>query len=67
MEKNKFNITGQFLIPFASGILGTSIVIGTCFGIPTIKNFILTTNSSSNKTSLESNLSTSTDNSVNTL
>ena len=66
MEKNKFNITGQFLIPFASGILGTSIVIGTCFGIPTIKNFILTTNSSSNKTSLESNLSTSTDNSVNT-
>ena len=66
MEKNKFNITGQFLIPFASSILGTSIVIGTCFGIPTIKNFILTTNSSSNKTSLESNLSTSTDNSVNT-
>lgn len=66
MEKNKFNITGQFLIPFASGILGTSIVIGTCFGIPTIKNFILNTNSSSNKTSLESNLSTSTDNSVNT-
>lgn len=66
MEKNKFNITGQFLIPFASGILGTSIVIGTCFGIPTIKNFILTTNSFSNKTSLESNLSTSTDNSVNT-
>lgn len=66
MEKNKFNITGQFLIPFASGILGTSIVIGTCFGIPTIKNFILTTNSFSNKTSLESNFSTSTDNSVNT-
>lgn len=66
MEKNKFNITGQFLIPFASGILGTSIVIGTCFGIPTIKNFILNTNSSSNKTSLESNFSTSTDNSVNT-
>ena len=66
MEKNKFNITGQFLIPFTSGILGTSIVIGTCFGIPTIKNFILNTNSSSNKTSLESNFSTSTDNSVNT-
>lgn len=29
------------LLPFTCGILGAGIVIGTCFGVPTIKNEIL--------------------------
>ena len=65
MEKNKFNITNQFLIPFASGILGTTIVIGTCFGIPSIKNFIFNSNSNSEPT-LVNNSTTSTNSSINT-
>ncbi|MCI8352511.1 MAG: hypothetical protein HFJ58_02690 [Clostridia bacterium] len=31
-EKNSFS--KSVLIPFFSGILGTSLVIGTCFGVP---------------------------------
>ena len=46
-----------FLIPFFSGILGCSLVIGTCFGVPSIRSKIFgtsdfsttTTNSSENR------------------
>ena len=31
-EKNSFLKT--VIVPFFSGILGTSLVIGTCFGVP---------------------------------
>lgn len=31
------------LLPFCSGILGATLVIGTCFGIPGIRNMILPT------------------------
>ncbi len=30
--------SGRFITPFLSGILGASLVIGICFGIPNIKN-----------------------------
>ena len=30
-----------FFLPFISGVLGASLVIGTCFGVPTIKSKIL--------------------------
>ena len=46
-----------FFIPFLSGVLGCSVVIGTCFGIPSIKeklfssNFSTITPSSSNSQS----------------
>ena len=43
-EKAKLGLGRGFLIPFASGILGCSIVIGTCFGVPSIRNSILGTN-----------------------
>ena len=43
-EKAKLGFGRGFLIPFASGILGCSIVIGTCFGVPSIRNSILGTN-----------------------
>ena len=45
-EKAKLGFGRGFLIPFASGILGCSIVIGTCFGVPSIRNSILGTENS---------------------
>jgi len=38
------------LIPFFSGIVGCSLVLGTCFGVPSIKNKIIDTNSASSIT-----------------
>ena len=33
------------MLPFFSGVLGCSVVIGTCFGVPSIRSKILDTNS----------------------
>ncbi|MGN1311029.1 MAG: S1C family serine protease [Clostridia bacterium] len=38
-SKGKFKFT--ILVPFISGILGASLVVATCFGIPTIRNKLL--------------------------
>ena len=35
--KARVSFTKSVIIPFASGILGASLVIGTCFGIPQIR------------------------------
>ena len=44
--KNKGNSFGKIvLLPFTCGVLGAGIVIGTCFGVPSIKNQILGNNS----------------------
>ena len=40
----------RFFVPFISGMLGASLVIGICFGVPSIKMKLLTINTSSNKT-----------------
>ena len=45
-------------VPFISGVLGCSLVLGTCFGVPSIKQKIFSGTSSSVSTS--SNTSTST-------
>lgn len=47
-EKNKGNasFSKSVLVPFFSGILGTSLVIGTCFGVPQIREKIISSNSS---------------------
>ena len=34
----------QVLFPFASGVLGATLVIGTCFGVPSIKSKLISTN-----------------------
>lgn len=47
----------NFLIPFLSGVLGCSLVVGTCFGIPSIKEKILGTQKSSNVSSSITNSS----------
>ena len=44
------------LIPFISGVLGCAVVMGTCFGVPSIKSKLIgfTSISTSNSTSTES-------------
>ena len=60
-KKEKKNKSGNgfgktVVLPFACGILGAGLVIGTCFGVPSIRNEILaysaSSESSSNTTSL---------------
>lgn len=40
-KTSNFSFGKHVFIPFASGVLGASLVIGTCFGIPNIKNSIV--------------------------
>lgn len=40
---NTNSFSKSILVPFISGVLGATIVIGTCFGIPQIRNTILGT------------------------
>lgn len=42
-SKNSNNLRSKFLIPFFSGALGCMIVVGTCFGVPSIKEKLLGT------------------------
>ena len=46
------------VVPFISGILGCSLVIGTCFGVPSIKEKILGTTENSVSTSTSTSTST---------
>ena len=47
-QSNGFGKT--VLIPFVSGIMGCALVIGTCFGVPSIKQKLTGTDTSSNAT-----------------
>ena len=40
-NKSKVGFGRGVFIPFISGILGSAILIGTCFGIPTIRDYLL--------------------------
>ena len=40
-EHRSHGFRNHVVIPFFSGIIGCSVVIGTCFGVPSIKNKIL--------------------------
>lgn len=46
-SNNKSGFGKSVIIPFVSGILGCSVVIGTCFGVPSIRNTIIGSSSSS--------------------
>lgn len=64
MEENEFrnvvnnNSNGTFkrsiFVPFVSGALGCSLVLGTCFGVPNIREKIVGKSNSNNSTSYES-------------
>ena len=43
-KKNNSNSKNQFLIPFISGIAGSALVLGICFGVPSIKDKIINQN-----------------------
>ena len=58
-HKTKVGFANGFLLPFVSGVLGCTVVVGTCFGVPSIKNKLLgSTTSSSSTNSNSNNLST---------
>ena len=42
-RKNTLGLKNKVIVPFISGVLGCSLVIGTCFGVPQIKAKILGT------------------------
>ena len=44
-EKVKVGFGKSVLLPFFSGIVGCAVVVGTCFGVPSIRSHILGTNS----------------------
>ncbi len=45
-KTSNFSFSRNILVPFLSGVVGASIILGTCFGIPSIRNNIM--NNSSN-------------------
>lgn len=63
-EKEQVSFGKHFLLPFLSGILGATLIIGTCFGIPVIKEKLLgstettvvSANSSTTGTTVNNNL-----------
>ena len=44
-EKAKVGFGKSVLLPFFSGVVGCAVVVGTCFGVPSIRSNILGTNS----------------------
>lgn len=49
--KRKTNFGNTIFLPFLSGVVGCAVVIGTCFGVPSVREKLLDTNSSSNTSS----------------
>lgn len=50
-EHSKNSFTKSIILPFVSGIIGASLVVGTCFGIPKIREKILNETESTSQTS----------------
>lgn len=42
--KSKSSTSNNIVVPFISGVLGASLVVGTCFGFPGIRNKLLVSN-----------------------
>ena len=55
--KSKIGFGRGFLLPFISGVLGCTVVIGTCFGVPSIKSKLLGTASNSNNSNSSNSVS----------
>lgn len=54
-RKTSYGVKRHIVVPFISGVIGCSVVIGTCFGVPQIKSKILgTTSVTSTSTSTSS-------------
>ena len=46
-EKTKTGFGKSVLLPFFSGVVGCAVVVGTCFGVPSIRENLLNSSSSS--------------------
>lgn len=44
--KKEGKFKSSIFVPFVSGVLGASLVVGTCFGVPSIKNKLISQNNS---------------------
>ena len=49
--KKKSHFGRTIVLPFFSGVVGCAVVIGTCFGVPSIREQIMGTNSSTSSSS----------------
>lgn len=66
MEKNNnFNFVKNFFVPFISGVLGSILVIGTCFSIESIRNVIFK-NVTFSEISYQNNENNNSNSSINT-
>lgn len=58
-QKNKTGFGKTVILPFVSGVVGCSVVLGTCFGVPSIRSKLINNSSSnistSNSSSTQSN------------
>lgn len=45
-KKGNFHFGKQVVVPFVSGVVGAGVVIGTCFGVPSIRENLFNTNQS---------------------
>lgn len=54
-KKTKSDFGKSVIIPFISGVLGCTVVIGTCFGIPSIKTKIIGSSNSSSISTTNNN------------
>ena len=55
-QKHKSGFGKSIVLPFFSGVVGCALVIGTCFGIPSVRDHIMNTGSTSSPSS-NSNIS----------
>ncbi len=55
--KNKSGFGKSVLLPFCSGVVGCAVVVGTCFGIPSIRSQILDNNTSTINSNSSNNAS----------
>ena len=49
-SKKEIHFGKNVVLPFFSGIVGTAVVLGTCFGVPSIRESILGNNNTSTPT-----------------
>ena len=63
--KKESSFKKNVVLPFFSGVLGCSLFLGTCFGVPSIKEKLIGNDSSSISTSGSSSLSTESTGTVN--
>lgn len=55
-SKSKISASNIF-VPFISGVVGAILVVGTCFGVPSIKSKLLSTNEVSSESSIVTQVS----------